>query len=43
MGTNSLLSIITVGVLRHSSDVRYLERFAPRLLRIVQCKPFYSV
>ncbi|KAL5962895.1 hypothetical protein TSMEX_009371 [Taenia solium] len=36
METDGLLSIITVGVLRHASDVRYLERFAPRLLRIVQ-------
>ncbi|VDK22091.1 unnamed protein product [Taenia asiatica] len=36
MEIDSLLSIITVGVLRHASDVRYLERFAPRLLRIVQ-------
>ncbi|KAL5108203.1 ATM interactor [Taenia crassiceps] len=34
--TDSLLSIITVGLLRHASNVRYLERFAPRLLRIVQ-------
>ncbi|EUB64119.1 hypothetical protein EGR_01247 [Echinococcus granulosus] len=36
MEIDSLLSIITIGVLRHASDVRYLERFAPRLLRIVQ-------
>ncbi|VDM30726.1 unnamed protein product [Hydatigera taeniaeformis] len=36
MEIDSLLSIITVGVLRHASDIRYLERFAPRLLRIVQ-------
>ncbi|VDN97830.1 unnamed protein product [Rodentolepis nana] len=32
----SLLCTIAIGVLRHASNPAYLERFAPRLLRIIQ-------